>query len=80
MLYRHIPMTLKHLFIVVCTFMMLSGAQAQDPNLVLSVGHLSNRTNGAVFSSDGKLLLSNAIDNTIRVWSADNKTGWKPRC
>ena len=43
-----------------------------EPRLVLPIGHTS-RTNSAIFSPNGKLVLTGGMDNTARLW--DVQTG-----
>lgn len=44
---------------------------AQQPQLILPIGH-TNTINVANFSPDGKRVLTASVDNTAKLWDADN--------
>lgn len=52
--------------------MLLIPVKAQQPRLVLPIGHTGTVVN-ACYSPDGKLILTSADDNTAKIWDA--KTG-----
>ena len=58
----------KQLFFLFFLFLSaLSFAQTQEPRLVLPVGH-TDRVISAVFSPNGKLVLTASVDNTARIF------------
>jgi len=52
---------------------LLGHAQQNDLRLVLPIGH-TDRVNSAVFSPDGKSIVTASYDNTAKIWDA--QSGW----
>lgn len=71
-MYSRRTLNIKIYCFVICLFLLVAGAWAQQPKLMIPIGH-SDAIHTAACSADGKIIASASIDKILKLW--DSQTG-----